>query len=304
MKILLTAFDAFGADALNPTEQILPNLAELFADTDVVLTTCVLPTSFSRAFPCVKNYLAKENFDAVLSLGVAAGRNAIDLERVAINCIDARIPDNDGVQPIDVPVCKDGLNAYFTTIPIRRIAESLKESEPPIRISNSAGTYVCNQLFYSLLHYAATKRPRLRVGFIHIPCATEQGKGETFYSAPLQDIRDAVASILLELTNILRREKEAIKAETERKKILASFMPNGYCEIMPAKLKKRMVIYEEIFKLFESGKQYSEKEVNAIISQIHGDYCTVRRMFVSMGWMTRSNGIYTALNSPPDTNTP
>lgn len=92
---------------------------------------------------------------------------------------------------------------------------------------------------------------------------------------------------------------ETLREEQYRRKILNSFMPNGYCEQMPAQLKKRAIVYREIFRRFVPGKTYTEKEVNAIISEVHADYCTVRRGFIGMGWMQRNNGIYT-VNPHPD----
>lgn len=86
---------------------------------------------------------------------------------------------------------------------------------------------------------------------------------------------------------------ERMREEQYRRKVLKSFMPDGYCETLPAQVKKRMIIYEEIFRRFEPGKQYSEKEVNRIIGEVHADFCTIRRTFVGMGWMSRENGVYT-----------
>lgn len=88
-------------------------------------------------------------------------------------------------------------------------------------------------------------------------------------------------------------DTEKQREEMYRRKVIKSFMPYGYCEVMPAQTKKRMIIYEEILRKFEIGKQYPEKEVNAIIGQVHGDFCTVRRAFIGLGWMTRENGVYT-----------
>jgi len=99
-------------------------------------------------------------------------------------------------------------------------------------------------------------------------------------------------------------DTEKQREEMYRRKVIKSFMPYGYCETMPAQSKKRMIIYEEIFRKFEMGKQYSEKEVNALIGQVHGDFCTVRRAFVGLGWMTRENGIYTVTEKEHDLNTP
>lgn len=97
-------------------------------------------------------------------------------------------------------------------------------------------------------------------------------------------------------------EAERQREEMYRRKIIKSFMPYGYCEVMPAQSKKRMVILDEIFKKFEVGKQYNEKEVNVLIGQVHADYCMVRRAFVGLGWMTRENGIYTATDKEHDLN--
>lgn len=91
---------------------------------------------------------------------------------------------------------------------------------------------------------------------------------------------------------------EALREEQYRRKVLKTFMPDGYCETMPAQLKKRVIVYREIFARFVPGRTYTEKEINAIISEVHGDYCTVRRGFIGMGWMQRSNGIYTVNPNP------
>lgn len=101
------------------------------------------------------------------------------------------------------------------------------------------------------------------------------------------------------LKNDQGQTAEALREEQYRRKVLKSFMPNGFCEQMPAQLKKRIIVYREIFSRFAPGGTYTEKEVNAIISEVHADYCTVRRGFVGMGWMMRSNGIYT-VNPDPD----
>ncbi len=99
-------------------------------------------------------------------------------------------------------------------------------------------------------------------------------------------------------------EAERQREEMYRRKIIKAFMPYGYCEVMPAQSKKRMVILDEIFKKFEIGKQYNEKEVNALIGQVHADYCMVRRAFIGLGWMTRQNGVYTVTDKEHDLNEP
>lgn len=118
--------------------------------------------------------------------------------------------------------------------------------------------------------------------------------------------REAFSMSLMQLTFADAESSEAEKQREEmyRRKVIKAFMPYGYCEVMPAQSKKRMIIYEEIFRKFEVGKQYTEKEVNALIGQVHGDFCTVRRAYVGMGWMTRENGIYTVTDKEHDLNKP
>ena len=113
----------------------------------------------------------------------------------------------------------------------------------------------------------------------------------TVYSLKKEFFNATLASLIFLSSS--EQDAEKMREEVYRRKVLASFMPGGYCEVMPAQLKKRMIIYEEIFSHFSPGEELPEKEVNRIISQYHGDFCTVRRAFVSAGWMSRANGIYT-----------
>jgi len=119
----------------------------------------------------------------------------------------------------------------------------------------------------------------------------------TIYTLRTEVFSSTLASLIFQQGSDSAGEK--MREEMYRNKIIKSFMPNGYCETMPAQVKKRMVIYEEIFNQFEPGRSYPEKEVNEIISRMHGDFCTVRRMFIGMGWMSRDKGIYT-INPDPD----
>lgn len=127
---------------------------------------------------------------------------------------------------------------------------------------------------------------------------------EQYYT--MYSLRKEAFSMTLEQMTFAEGEDAAERQREEmyRRKVIKSFMPYGYCEVMPAQSKKRMIILEEISHQFEPGKQYAEKEVNALIGQMHGDYCMVRRAFVSMGWMTRENGIYTVTDRPHDLSSP
>jgi len=127
---------------------------------------------------------------------------------------------------------------------------------------------------------------------------------EQYYT--MYSLRQEAFSMTLEQMTFAAGGDAAQKQREEmyRRKVIKAFMPYGYCEVMPAQSKKRMIIYEEISKKFEVGRQYSEKEVNALIGQVHGDYCTVRRALIGLGWMTRENGVYTVTDKEHDLNAP
>lgn len=124
---------------------------------------------------------------------------------------------------------------------------------------------------------------------------------EQYYT--VYSIRKEAFQMSLDELTFARQEDDAAERQREemyRRKVLKSFMPYGRCEVMPAQIKKRMIIYEEIYRRFEPGRQYSEREVNERIAQVHDDYCTVRRAFVGLGWMSRQNGVYTVVPQKRD----
>jgi pyroglutamyl-peptidase len=168
LRVLVTGFEPFGGASANPSAEALPLLA---AGTigGIALRTLLLPTSFGEAAGRVIGALRDDPADIVLSLGLAGGRTGLTVERVAINLADARIADNDGARPIDRPVVADGPAAYFATLPVKAVAASIRDAGIAASVSHSAGTFVCNHLLYSLLHWAATHRPGLRCGFVHLP---------------------------------------------------------------------------------------------------------------------------------------
>lgn len=170
--ILVTGFEPFGGEARNPSWE-----AARAVDGERVGGALLV----ARRLPCVVGEVRQALAAAideveprlVLSLGLAGGRADVSIERVAINVIDARIPDNAGRQPVDEPVIEDGPAAYFSTLPIKALAQALRERGIPASISQSAGTYVCNAAFYGLMHLIATRRPALRGGFVHLPYLPE-----------------------------------------------------------------------------------------------------------------------------------
>jgi pyroglutamyl-peptidase len=133
-----------------------------------------LPTEFAQSLSTLDALIDHHDPVLVLALGLAGGRAGISLERVAINLIDARIADNAGDQPVDIPVVGNAPNAYFSTLPIKAMLARLKQAEIPAVISHSAGTFVCNQVFFGLAHRLAVRQPGIRGGFIHVPYLPEQ----------------------------------------------------------------------------------------------------------------------------------
>src|SRR6266436_4376750 len=172
MKALVTGFEPFGGDSVNPALEAVLRLPPRLDALEIA--TASLPSAFGRALAALEDALVATRPDIVLCVGQAGGRTELSLERVAVNVDDARIPDNDGQQPIDRPVVAGGPAAYFANLPIKAAAAALREAGLPAIVSNTAGTFVCNHVFYGLMHLAATRFPDLRGGFLHVPYLPSQ----------------------------------------------------------------------------------------------------------------------------------
>jgi pyroglutamyl-peptidase len=172
-RVLLTGFEPFGGESINPSWEALKLLQLQHIDGAEVMTRQI-PTVFHHSIQALKQAVEETNPSIVICVGQAGGRSDISVERVAINVNDARIPDNDGNQPIDTPIAENGPVAYWSTLPIKAIVENMKRDLVPASVSHTAGTFVCNHLFYGLAHLIATERPGMRGGFIHIPYLPEQ----------------------------------------------------------------------------------------------------------------------------------
>ncbi|WP_297801812.1 pyroglutamyl-peptidase I [Arenimonas sp. GDDSR-1] len=172
MKILMTGFDAFGGESINPSWLSVQRVCQEDTDGLQLIGAC-LPTEFSASLARLQELVECHRPDLVIAVGQAGGRSAISLERIAINIDDARIPDNAGWQPIDEPIHPAGEAAYFSTLPIKAIVHALRSEGIPAEVSNSAGTYVCNHVFYGLMHLCR-HIPGMRAGFVHIPYLPEQ----------------------------------------------------------------------------------------------------------------------------------
>ena len=198
MKILLTAFDPFGGESVNPAQQAVERVENVIGSHEI--HKLIVPTVFGRAAQLVCDNMDELRPDAVICVGQAGGRRSVTPERVAINIMDASIKDNAGSQPEDVAVAVDGPAAYFSTLPIKTMVKAIRDAGLPADISNSAGTFVCNSLLYSVLHHAAVHMPETRAVFVHVPYIPEQTAGkENVPSLPLEDIVRALEAAIAAL---------------------------------------------------------------------------------------------------------
>ena len=172
MKILLTAFQPFGGEAVNPAEVAVGRVAEEVRGAQIVKIS--VPVVFGKAVETVRAAMEREQPDVVLCIGQAGGRFGMTPERVAINLDDARIPDNEGNQPLDRPIFEDGAPAYFTQLPVKAMVTAMREAGVPASLSYTAGTYVCNHLMYGVLYHIDKAFPGVRGGFMHVPFLHEQ----------------------------------------------------------------------------------------------------------------------------------
>lgn len=171
-KLLITGFEPFGGETINPSWEAVARLPETIGEYE--LTKLLIPVTFEKSANMVIQTANELSPDVILCIGQAGGRNSITPEFVGINLRHATIPDNDGAQPQDEPIVTNGKTAYFSTLPVRKLAHAIGQTGIPSQVSYSAGVYVCNDVLYSLLaHFEDTN---VKVGFIHIPYCTEQNK--------------------------------------------------------------------------------------------------------------------------------
>ena len=166
-KILVTGFDPFGGEKVNPALEVIKLLPKKIGENEVRILE--IPTVYKKSVEKIEKEIESYRPDYVLSIGQAGGRASISIERVAINIDDFRIKDNEGNQPIDENIFEDGENAYFSTLPIKSIQDELSKNNIPSSISNTAGTFVCNHLMYGVLYTLAKKYPHIKGGFTHVP---------------------------------------------------------------------------------------------------------------------------------------
>lgn len=203
--ILLTGFEPFLDFPINPSEQVVRSLdGEKIGDYIVVGR--ILPVQFDQAGAQLLKYYESIQPNAVISLGLAAGRTRISLERVAINCIDGEA-DNNGVRYQDVPIRMDRPVAYFSTLPIRKIVNALQSASIPAEISNTAGLYLCNYVMYTMLDYIHQHNQSIFAGFIHLP-ATHQLAIQYKRAIPSWELESLVQAIRICITCLSEQNVE------------------------------------------------------------------------------------------------
>ena len=188
--VLLTGFEPFAGDAVNPSGDAVRIIAAEWAGAET-LVTAVLPVTFGAAAERMRELIAEHSPDIVIAAGLAAGRAEISIERVAVNLIDARIPDNDGAQPVDAESVPGGPDARFSSLPVKAIARDIADAGIRSSLSTTAGTFVCNHVFYVITD-AASRRPGTRAGFIHVPWS-ENGGPKDEPALPLSEIARALS---------------------------------------------------------------------------------------------------------------
>ena len=189
MKLLLTAFDPFGGDTVNPALEAVKRVGPI---PGVEIVKLEVPTVFGKSVDTVTAAIESHLPDAVLCVGQAGGRAGLTPERIAINIDDSRIPDNAGNQPLDRPIASEGPAAYFSTLPVKAMTAAIREAGLPSDLSNTAGTFVCNHLMYGVLHHLAAHHPATRGGFLHVPFLPRQGSP----SLPLEDIARGIEAAI------------------------------------------------------------------------------------------------------------
>ena len=191
-KLLITGFDPFGGGNINPSWEAVKLLPEQIGQYQI--HKLAIPTIFGTAAEMILTQAQQLHPNVIISVGLAGGRDAVTPERIAVNIRDARIPDNQGVQPSGQRVVPEGPAAYFSTLPVEKMVQAIRQAKIPAAVSNTAGTFVCNDVLYTLLHHfdgTAT-----RAGFIHVPYLPTQGTP----NMELADIAKALAAAIEALT--------------------------------------------------------------------------------------------------------
>lgn len=188
--ILITGFEPFGGETINPSWEavrLLPDEIEGYA-----IRKLRLPVTFLEATRKLSENVLENPPAAILCIGQAGGRAAVTPERIGINLMDARIPDNDGYSPVETPIAPEGPDAYFSTLPVTAMVQAIRDAGVPSQASLSAGTYVCNSLLYGALHFVAQQGLKIPAGFIHVPFLPQQVLTKPQPSLTLEQLKTAL----------------------------------------------------------------------------------------------------------------
>ncbi len=200
MKILVTGFTTFGEHVINPSQLLVESLPDQYQGNTLIKS--ILPVDHQQAPMMLINLLQEHQPDAVISFGLASGRAKIALERVALNLMDFSMADNSGVTIENKPIVEQGPAAYFSTLPIHAMLAAVNQAGIPAELSLTAGAYLCNQVFYFLMHKIASQNLKVQAGFVHLPALPEQAasSNKSIPTMSLENIRKAAYLMVAELT--------------------------------------------------------------------------------------------------------
>ncbi len=197
MTVLMSGFEPFNHDTRNPSEEVLKQLPDMLNGHSLIKV--VLPVVYERAYEVLKPLIVDHQPDIIVLLGLAAGRQGVSVERIAINCMDGALADNHGTCHRHQAIIPNGPDGLFTTYPLDRLMPRAKEAKLPITLSNTAGTFVCNETMYRVLYETQKSTKKTYAGFIHLPYLDDQVNDEKTPSMNLETIKDTLLWILHEL---------------------------------------------------------------------------------------------------------
>ena len=204
MKILVTGFDPFGGEPINPAIESVKRLPDNIAGAEIIKLE--IPTVRKKSLEKIEEAINEHNPDVILSIGQAGGRFDISIERVGINLDDFRIPDNEGNQTIDEPIFPDGENAYFVKLPVKAMVQNVQENNIPASVSYTAGTFVCNHVLYGVLYLIEKKYNGKKSGFIHIPFLPEQVVDKR--NTPSMELNTIVKGLTAAIEAIVKNDED------------------------------------------------------------------------------------------------
>ena len=204
MKILVTGFDPFGGEPINPAIESVKKLPDNIAGAQIIKLE--IPTVKGKSIKKIEKAIEEHNPDVILSIGQAGGRFDISVERVGINLDDFRIPDNEGNQTIDESIFPDGENAYFVDLPVKAMVKNIQKNKIPASVSYTAGTFVCNHVLYGTLYLVNIKYKGKKAGFIHIPFLPQQVIDKK--NTPSMELNTIVKGLIAAIEAIVKNDKD------------------------------------------------------------------------------------------------